>query len=241
MQHLEARYQFKTNHRAALKSLDGHISDAEAFQHIVWVYAFRFLKVSLALRVRGRPETASALQQLHEISKQADKRGDRAISITASALEAMVHLRAGGPDHLEHAQRAIAAARTYQLQETSKELGQIGALIDAVDVACSLQKGQPDWQTMNALQQKADKQPGPDDGVFSVLIEKSFGGQNLTQCTGGVFKKAHDGRDELVLTWLPKNSLNMLAYHLSGLACSVTEVSRGRAYLKEGQRITQGA
>ena len=92
MQHLQARFQFKTNHRAALKSLDGPISEAETFQHIVWVYALRFLKVSLAVQVPGRPEMASALQQLHAIAGHAQRREDYAIYITACALEAMVQI-----------------------------------------------------------------------------------------------------------------------------------------------------
>lgn len=239
MQHLQARYQFQSNHRAALKSLDGPTSESETFQHIVWVYAFRFLKVSLALRVPGRPETASALQQLHAIVKHAEKRGDRAIFVTACALEAMIHLRTSSPEHLENAQRAIAAARSYQLEASTKHLGQIAALVDSIDIACSLQQGRPDIQKMMALQQKADQDPGPANGVFSVLIEKSFGGQSLTQSTGGIFTKAEDGRDELVFSWLPKNDLKMLAYYLSGMTALPNDMSRGINYLQEGFRITQ--
>jgi hypothetical protein len=241
MQHLQARHEFKTNHRAALKSLDAPIGEAETFQHIVWVYAFRFLKVSLALRVPGRPESASTLQQLHAIANHAEKRGDRAIFVTASALEAMVHLRTAGPDHIEHAQRAIAAARSYQLQASTKEVGQIAAFIDIVDIACSLRKGTLDRQKMNALQQRADEESGPGNGVFSVLIEKSFGGQSLTQSTGGIFKKANDGRDELVFSWLPKNDFAMLAYYLSGVMLLPNDMSRGCAYLQEGLGITKDA
>ncbi|KAF2652830.1 hypothetical protein K491DRAFT_604160 [Lophiostoma macrostomum CBS 122681] len=238
MQHLQARFQFKSNHRAALKSLDGPIQEAETFQHVVWVYAFRFLKVSLALQVPGRPESASALQQLHAIVHQSEKRGDRAIFVTASALEAMIHLRTPGLDHLEQAQRAIASARSYQLQASTKELGQVAALIDCVDIACSLQQGKPDRQKMEAMQQKADKEPGPDNGVFSVLIEKSFGG-NLTLYTGGIFTKAQDGRDELVFSWLPRNDFKMLAYYLSGMTTIAHDASRGVTYIKEGYKVTQ--
>jgi hypothetical protein len=77
--HLQARYQFKTNHRAALKALEKPIAEAETFQHIAWVYAFRFLKVSLALQIPGRLEAVPALQQLHAILAHAEKRGDRAV------------------------------------------------------------------------------------------------------------------------------------------------------------------
>lgn len=237
MLHLQARYQFKSNHRAALKLLDQPISETETFQHIVWVYAFRFLKVSLALQVPGRPETASALQQLHALANHAEKRGDHAIYVTCCALEAMIHLRTTAPDRLEHAQRAIASARSLQLQTSERQLGQIAVLIDCIDVACSLQQGQPNAEKLNALQQKADRDAGPDNGVFSVLIEKSFGG-NLTFSTGDVFRKAEDGRDELVFAWLPKSDFKMLAYYLSGMISLPHD--RGNSYLQEGHRLTQG-
>jgi hypothetical protein len=240
MQHLQARYQFQTNRRAALKSLDAPIRETETFQHVVWIYAFRFLRVSLALKTPGRSELASALQQLHAIAGHAEKRGDRAISVTASALEAMAHLRTAGPDHLEHAQRAIAAARSYQLQVSAKELGQVAAIIDSVDMVCCILRGQIDRQKMTALQQRMDSEPGPEDGVFSVLIEKSFGGQSLTQNTGGIFKKSDDAREELVFSWLPKNDLVMLAYYLSGVTLSPQDMSRGRQYLLEGLKVTDG-
>lgn len=240
MQHLQARFQFRTNHRAALKSLDGPISEAETFKHIVWVYAFRFLKVSLALQVPGRPEMANAIQQLHAIINHAERLGDRAIFVTASALEAMIHLRTAGPDHLEHAQRSIAAARSYQLQASTKELGQIAVLIDSIDIACCLQKGESVREKMRAFQQRVDGDLGPENGVFSVLIEKTFGGQSLTQNTGGVFTKSADARDELVFSWLPSNDLKMLAYYLSGVTAVAQDVSRGRAYLEEGHKLTKG-
>ena len=236
MQHLQARYQFKSNHRAALKMLDKPISETETFQHTVWVYAFRFLKVSLALQVSGRPETTSALQQLHAIVGHAERRGDRAIYVTCCAIEAMIHLRSAALDRLEHAQRAIASARSLQLQLSVKELGQIAILIDCIDVACSLQQGQPNEDKLSALQTKADQNPGPNHGVFSVLIEKSFGG-NLTFFTGGVFSKAEDGRDELVFAWLPKDDLKTLAYYLSGLVSLPHD--KGNSYLQQGHKLTQ--
>ena len=233
---MHARYQFKTNHRAAFKTLDQTIGETETFQHVVWIYAFRFLKVSLALQIPGRPEYASALQQLHAIANHAERRGDSAIFVACSALEAMIHLRTSGADHLEHAQRAIAAARSLQLQTSSKQLGRISALIDCIDVACSIQQGKPDIQKLRALQGKADDEPSSGDGFFTVLIEKSFGG-NLTFSTGGVFEKAADGRDQLVFSWLPKNDLTMLTYFLSGMTSLTHE--KGLSYLQEGFKQTQ--
>lgn len=237
MLHLQARYQFKSSPRSAFKLLEQPIQETETFQHIVWLYAFRFLKVTLSLQVPGRPETASALQQLHLIAGYAERKGDRAIFVTCCALEAMIHLRGTAPDRLEHAQRAIASARSLQLELTAKQLGQIAILIDCIDVACTLQHGQPNAEKLSALQAKADQDAGPFNGVFSVLIERSFGG-NLTFDTGGVFTKAEDGRDELVLAWLPRQDMKTLAYYLSGMVSLPHD--KGTSYLQEGHRLTQG-
>ncbi|KAL1602507.1 hypothetical protein SLS60_005923 [Paraconiothyrium brasiliense] len=239
MLHLQARYQFKSNHRAALKMLDQPIGEADTFKHIVWVYAFRFLKVSLALQVPGRPETSSALQQLHAVAALAERQGDRAIYVTCCALEAMIHLRSSATDRLEQAQRAIASARSLQLELSVKQLGSITILIDYIDVACSIQQGQPSQEKLTVLQSKVDQNVKPDNGTFSVLIERSSINPNLTFNTGGVFRKAGDGRDELVFAWLPQNDFGMLAYYLSGLVVVTKE--KGTKYLQEGHALTQGA
>ncbi len=240
--HLQARYQFKTNHRAALKVLDKPISEAETFQHITWVYAFRFLKVSLILQIPGRVESVPALQQLHAIANHADSKADRAVSVACSVLEAMVHLRSGAPDRMEQAQRAIAAARSHQLQVSAKQLGSFGTLIDIIDIACGIQLGAPNNQKSTALIEsildKTEKTPDSKDGVFTVLIERSFGG-NLTFDTGGVFRKSVDGRDELVFAWLPKEDLKTLCFHICALDQNIHE--KGLSYMKEAHQRARAA
>ncbi|KAF2826344.1 hypothetical protein CC86DRAFT_370368 [Ophiobolus disseminans] len=240
--HLQARYQFKTNHRAALKALDMPIKEAETFQHIAWVYAFRFLKVSLALQIPGRVEAVPALQQLHAISAHAEKRGDRAIYVACSAFEAIVHLRSTAPDRLELAQRAIAAARSLQLQVSAKQLGSFGTLIDVIDVACSIQHGTPDSNKSNALieailDEKTDLLRS-ETGVFTVLVERSFGG-SLTYDTGGIFRKNSDGKDELAFAWLPKEDVKTLCFHISALDQNIHE--KGFSYVKEAHQRSRSA
>lgn len=240
--HLQARYQFKTNHRAALKSLDKPISEAETFQHIAWVYAFRFLKVSLTLQIPGRVESIPALQQLHAILAHAEKLGDRAVYVACSVLEAMVHLRSGAADRLEQAQRAIAAARSLQLQVSAKQLGSFGTLIDVIDIACNIQHGMPNNQKSTALIENVlnaeDETLHRKDGVFTVLIERSFGG-NLTFDTGGVFRKSTDGRDELIFAWLPQEDLKTLCFHLAALDQNIHE--KGLSYVKEAHQRSRAA
>jgi hypothetical protein len=236
-QHLQARYQFKTNHRAALKALDQPISEAETFQHIAWVYALRFLKVSLALQIPGRVEAVPVLQQLRCLLDHAEKRGDRAIFVACSALEAMVHLRSGMPDRFEHAQRSVASARSLQLELSAKQLGYFGTLIDVIDLACSIQHGMPDGKKSMALMEamldeKIDASRS-ESGVFTVLIERSFG-PALTYDTGGIFRKSPEGKDELVFAWLPKEDLKTLCFHMSALDQNVHE--KGLSYINEAHQ-----
>lgn len=240
--HLQARYQFKTNHRAALKTLDKPISEAETFQHIAWIYAFRFLKVSLALQVPGRIEAVSALHQLHAILAHAERHGDRAIYVACSALEAMVHLRSSAPDRLEQAQRAIAAARSLQLQVSAKQLGSFGTLVDVIDIACGIQRGTPEGQKSAALIEAIMDESGnilrSENGVFTVLVERSFGG-SLTYDTGGIFRRNSDGRDELGFAWLPKEDIKTLCFHITALDQNIHE--KGFYYVKDAHQRLRSA
>lgn len=242
MQHLLGRVLFKTNPRAALKTLDNVIPEVEAYQHIAWVYAFRFLRVSLSLQIPSHPETSSALQHLHAISALAEKQGDRAIFVTSAALEAMVHLRIPGSDSIEQAQRAIASARSFQLETSVKELGQIVALVDFLDLMCSLQHYVPDQAAakMTAMQKIMDQavlaSTGKDNGTFNVLVDRSSGGQ-LTASTGGIFTKTADGRDHITFSWLHRRDLYSLAYYLSGVTSHLRNEDRAENYLREGIKL----
>lgn len=229
MLHLQARYQFKTNHRAAFKALDKNISEAETFQQIAWVYAFRFLKVSLLLQSPDRMETIPALQQLHAISTYATKRGDTTVGFACNALEAMVHLRSSAQDRMTEAQRAIAQARSLQLTMSAKQQGTFGTFFDVVDLACGIHQNVPDSAKSTALvQATADENDdglGTGDGIFTVILDRTSGG-TLTSDTGGIFRKTAEGRDELMFTWLPREDIKALCFHLCALDQNVHEKSQ---------------
>lgn len=225
MLHLQARYQFQTNHRAAYKALDKNISEAETFQQIAWVYAFRFLKVSLLLQ-STRIEAIPALQQLHAILAYAEKRGDTAIAFASNVLEAMVHLRSSAQDRLTEAQRAIAQARSLQLTMSTKQQGAFGTLFNVFDLVCSVHQNAPDSAKSTALIQATadenDSSLGTEDGLFTVLLDRTSGG-SLTTDTGGIFRKNAQGQDELVFAWLPREDVKALIFHICALDQSVHE------------------
>ena len=226
MLHLQARYQFKTNHRAAFKALDKHISEAETFQQIAWVYAFRFLKVSLLLQSPDRVETVPALQQLHAILAYAEKRGDAAVAFACNALAAMIHLRSNGQDRIGEAQRAIAAARGLQLTMSAKQLGTFGTLFNVIDLACGVHQNTPDSAKSTALIQATtdenDNSLSTENGVFTVLLDRKSG-DSLSTDTGGIFRKNAEGYDELIFAWLPREDIKALCFHICALDQNVHE------------------
>lgn len=226
MLHLQARYQYQTNHRAAFKALDKNISEAETFQQIAWVYAFRFLKVSLLLQSTDRIEAIPALQQLHAINAYAEKRGDTAVAFACNVLGAMVHLRSSAQDRLIEAQRAIAQARSLQLTMSAKQQGSFGTLFSVIDLACSVHQNAPDSAKSTAIiQATADENDdglGTENGVFTVILDRTTGG-SLTTDTGGIFRKNAEGRDELMFSWLPREDIKALCFHICALDQSVHE------------------
>ncbi|TLD32108.1 75k gamma secalin [Venturia nashicola] len=147
MHHLLARVLFKTKPRAALKSLDSLIPNVELYEQTQWVYAFRFLRSTLSIELASHHDTAAAIDNLHKANDLAESRGDCAILVVSHTLEAMIHLRSLTSDNVEQAQRAVAAARTHQLQSSVKGLTQVWALLDCIDLACSLLEYQHDQQS----------------------------------------------------------------------------------------------
>lgn len=226
MLHLQARYQYQTNRRAAFKALDKNISEAETFQQIAWVYAFRFLKISLLLQSTNRVEAIPALQQLHAITAYAEKHDDTAVAFACYSLEAIVHLRSSAQDRLIEAQRAIAQARSLQLTMSAKQQGSFGTLFNIIDLACSVHQNAPDRAKSTALIQATadenDNDLGTENGVFTVTLDRTPGG-SLTTDTGGIFRRNAEGRDELIFTWLPREDIKALCFHICALDQSVHE------------------
>ena len=246
MQHLLARVLFKTNSRAAFKHLDSVIAEAEAYQHVVWSYALRFLRVSLSLQKASGLELLSAVQNLRAISDLSHANGDRAVFVTCATLEAMVHLRTHGLDSIEQAQRAIASARSHQLQMTSKESAQILTLLNCVDLACALLQGTPDQAEakMTAFQalldETGDSNSWPADGLFTVPIDVRTGDQ-LTGSTGNIFQMDPSTNKQCItFSWLSQRDLYALGYYLSAVSVHLSNKEKTTEYLLQGIKTTDG-
>ncbi|KAJ5806065.1 uncharacterized protein N7503_003667 [Penicillium pulvis] len=249
MQHLLARMLHKTNPKASLKAVDGMIQDVEAYRHAAWEYAFRFLRVSLSLSSPSHQDSVQALQHLNKISTMATRNGDKAVSAMAAVIEALAHLQQGGSsDSIEQAQRAVAIARSHQLNDELRHIPQLVTLIQMVDICCSILEYDVNQsaQKLKVMQSLVDETLSNSnwrsDGSFSVPLNgKSAGPSSID--TGDILQ-VESGTLLLSFNWLPQHDLYALSYFLSSITLSAKNSYDGRKaekYLDEGLRMIQGS
>lgn len=223
MQHLLARMLFDKTSRAAFKFLDGIIKDVEAYQHIAWVYAFRFLKVSLHLKSSTHQDTLSALTQLRHIINMSNDYGDKTILAVATIMEALTCLReSSDADSIEQAQRALAGVRSLQLDPKINELRQLAVLTSIIDLCCQLQHYDPHqalakMQIMQSgLKDMLESKTWAADGSFAIPIPNA----RMPSCKsrGGMVRKEEDGSLVLMFALMSKDDIYNLGYLLSGIA-----------------------
>lgn len=114
MQHLCTRFLFKTNTKAAITYLDTALKEATAYQHVAWVFAFRFLRVSLHMQLSTQHDLQAALSDLKLLADLSRKRGEKALAVLTAILTAMMHLRTRDPEAVTSAQTALATASTLR-------------------------------------------------------------------------------------------------------------------------------
>ena len=242
MQHLLARIFFQSRANAAFKFIDGIIKDAEAYQHVAWVYAFRFLKVSLHLELSFHQDITSALTTLKVISSTATKLGDRAILAIATTMEALTYLKeANTAESFEQAQRALASVRSLQLNPLIGSLPQLSLLTAYTDLCCYLQQFDPSqaMQKMQIMQSAlatvAEGQGWLEDGTFAIAIPISR--MPLCKTENGIVRKQDDDSLALIFNWLPKDDVYNVGYFLSGVAMAQRNTSDGH---KSEQMLQEG-
>jgi hypothetical protein len=211
------------------------------------MYAFRFLRVSLSLQAaESQHELLAALHHLRTISSLAEQQNDVAIVITCATLEAMIHLRSGSSDSVEQVQRAIASARTHQLKPSVVDLTHVWALVDFIDLSCSLLQSDPDqaWTKTAKVQQFMDglmeSSSWSDDGSFAIPLARPGG--TLLETTNGIFQKSKNGTDCVVFAWLNKRDLYTLSFLLSGIASQLKNATdhKSERYFNEGDKMVKG-
>lgn len=217
------------------------------YRHSAWEYAFRFLRVSLSLSLSSptHQDSVSALHHLHKISQMANRNGDKAVSAMAAVIEALAHLQLGSNfDSIEQAQRAVATARSHQLNDDLRHIPQLITLVQMVDICCSLLEYDVNQsaQKLRLLQEIMDERLNyPNwrvDGSFSVPLNgKSAGPSSID--TGDILQ-VQNGTLLLSFSWLPQHDLYALCYFLSSVTLSAKNSHDGRKaekFLQEGRRM----
>lgn len=142
--------------------------------------------------------------------------------MTASLIEAMAHLKSSGPECMEHAQRAIAAVWTYQLDGSSK-IPQLLGLAHILDVACSVRQGNPTVMIskLKLMQTMMDETINESawsttSDVIAIPINRApNSSQVVSPDTRTILGIGDDGRDNLMMSFLNKKDAFSitLVYH----------------------------
>lgn len=176
------------------------------------MYAFRFLRASYSLGSDHHADTHAAIQNLRAIESRSSQQRDVGIFMAASLIEAMAHLKSNAADSIEQAQRAIAAARTHQVDKAS-QLPQLTGLAHILDVVCSIKHGNPQimLEKLKAMQLMMDgivsesSWNGFNDAVsIPINSEGNKSTEFVSRETRAVVDFGDDGRDTLTLTFLGK-------------------------------------
>ena len=223
MQHLLARMLYSKTPRAAFKFLDGILKDAEAYQHIAWVYAFRFLKVSMHLEISTHPDLVAALNLFKSIISMSSLYGDKAILAIGTTLEALTCLKmSSSADYIEEAQRALAVVRSLQLDPAIGELHQLTVLVSFVDLCCQLQQFEPHQAILkmqimqNAINTVKSSQTWTDDGSVAIPIPIA----RMPSCKSqtGVVRRINSDSIVVMFNWMPKEDIYNVGYLLGGVS-----------------------
>ena len=191
-----------------------------------------------------------AINHLRFIVNLSNSRGDIAISAIGSIMEALAYIhRSNGTENIEQAQRALAAARSTQLDPAAQTVPQLAAMSYYVDLCCSLQQNDPSQAItkMTAMQTSLDQiisnGQWTDDGLCHIPIgrESSDTLPNNDSVFGVV--QVVDQKCTMAIKWLPKEDIYELGYLLSAAAMIHRNASDGQKaelYLKEASRTLKG-
>ncbi|KAI9847841.1 MAG: hypothetical protein M1837_001734 [Sclerophora amabilis] len=166
------------------------------------------------------------VEDVEAISALARQRGDDAIFLLSSILQAWTSLRSGSGDAIEQAQRATAEARSMQMANTMSEAPQLVALVDIIDVFCCLSQPNPfqakeKLSALRGIMDSATKNPAwTAGGSFSLSIQHDESLHSTVKSDGALFDIMEDGSVRISFTWLPANEVIVMGYLLNGIVYS---------------------
>ena len=229
MQYLLCQVLYQRNPRASFALLENSIRVVEAYQHVPWVYAFRFLRVYLSLQCKSPPEVRTAMNHLKRISETAQKHADKAIVTIASIMEALLCLQLRAADERkEQAQRALAVAKGHQLDPSIQAIPSLMALMHVVDLGCALQAVNVPLalQTLGSVQSVLQHQSENwrRDGYFNLPVNAPA--MLNRGASNGPIRTHNDGTQTLVFRWLPKDLAYALGFHLTGISTAHANIEK---------------
>ncbi|KAK2628468.1 hypothetical protein QTJ16_001571 [Diplocarpon rosae] len=249
MQFSLAQWIGKKNPKASMKALEGHANEAKAYQHFSWVYVFRFLRAAHAIKSGNLLDYHIAVSNLRAVGALAEERGDHAIFLTASLMEAITYMRTTGPEAIEHIQRAIASAWKYQ-EERKCQIPQLVGLAHILAVACSIRQGHSldmlgKLKKMQSSMDNFLKNPewGTDSNSIAVPITRTrVSSHVVSRDTRMILGIGEDGGDNLMMCFLNKKDAYSITYLLSGMVLLHRNSSdqKGFKYLKAGLEMLEG-
>lgn len=178
----------------------------------------------------------------------ANRQGDKAVAAISAVIEALAHLQHGtSSDAIEQAQRAVAVARSHQLNDELRHIPQLSTLVQMVDICCSLLEYDVNQssQKLKVMQDLMDERLNDPnwraDGSFSIPLSGRSAGPSSID-TGDILQ-VQNGTLLLSFNWLPQHDLYALCYFLSSITLSAKNSYDGRKaekFLQEGIRMVKG-
>ena len=176
--------------------------------------------------------------------------GDRAVAAMVAAIEALAHVhRSSAAESIEQAQRALAVARSSQLDQVAQGIHQLTILTLFVDISCNLRRDEfkQAGEKMKALHKVLEEHR--DDKFWThgsrILIPISSRSASIVATngsSGGIIQPDAAGRPSLLITWLPKDEIYTLGYMMSAaVAINRNTVDRkAEEYFKEALGTSSG-
>jgi hypothetical protein len=170
------------------------------------------------------------------------------VYVVASVIEALAYLQQSpGADSIEQVQRALATARSHQLDSEIRDIPQINTLIQIIDISCSLLDYDIDHsaeklqEMQKLMDEKLNDPHWQNDGSFSIPLNSKTAGPSSVE--SGDILRLENGTLVLTLSWLPEHDLYTLCYFLSSVTLSARNAHNGmkaEKFLDEGLRMVKG-
>ena len=163
---------------------------------------------------RGTGADASAVENLRSIHATATKRGDNALGVYASLVEALAFLRSAKQDNIEKIRNCIAQAAKFQLDPSVKII-QLEILMMVLDIASTLHRDLPEItsQKLRRLQSTLDEDESWHNVKSEFLIpiqRQTSGGKLVTNDTSAILRPGTGDCDYLVMSFMTKMEMTTL-------------------------------